>query len=122
MTVSLLALAFIGIVSGWIMGISAAAWGGLSVPLLILLGVEPLAAISSSLAASVILSFFGGLTHWRYDRSRLGPLTPLLLGGCAGAVFGSVLSPVLSPSILGLFIGATTLSAGLLALYPTRGG
>ncbi len=117
MTVSLLALAFIGIVSGWIMGISAAAWGALSVPLLILLGVEPLAAISSSLAASVILSFFGGLTHWRYDRSRLGPLTPLLLGGCAGAVFGSVLSPVLSPSILGLFIGATTLSAGLLALF-----
>lgn len=120
MTVSVPALTLVGIVSGWIMGTSAAAWGALSVPLLILLGVEPLAAISSSLAASVILSLFGGLTHWRYDRSRLEPLTPLLLGGCAGAVLGSVVSPVLSPSTLGLFIGVTSLSAGLLALFRRK--
>jgi len=56
MTDSLLVIACIGMISGWITGASAVAWGALSVPLLILVGVEPLTAISSSLGASVLLS------------------------------------------------------------------
>ena len=88
MTGSLIAIAIVGMVSGWVTGVSAAAWGALSVPLLILLGVEPLAAISSSLAASVFLSLFGGLTHWRIDRSRIAPLIPLVLGGVGRSPFG----------------------------------
>lgn len=116
MTVSLQAIALAGILSGWVMGMSAAAWGALSVPLLILIGVEPLAAINSSLAASIVLSLFGGLTHWRYDRSRMVALIPLLLGGAAGGVLGGFLSPTLPPSILQVLIGVTTLCMGLLTL------
>jgi len=121
MTDSLLVIACIGMISGWIMGASAVAWGALSVPLLILVGVEPLTAISSSLGASVFLSLFGGWTHWHYDHSRLAPLLPLLVGGVGGAFLGSFLSPALPAQTLRALIGATTLIIGLLMLLRRNG-
>lgn len=121
MTDSLIAIVVAGIVSGWVMGTCAAAWGVLSVPLLILAGVEPSDAIFSSLAVSVFLSLFGGLTHWRYDRSRMALFAPLLFGGVGGAFLGSLLGPTLPTSTLRLFIGLTTLSVGLLMLLRQNG-
>lgn len=121
MTASLLGIALIGIASGWVTGASAAAWGVLSVPLLIMVGVEPLAAISSSLAASVFLSLLGGLTHWRYDRSRMAPLMPLLLGGVGGAFLGSFLSPALPTQHLRCLIGAITLIIGVVMVLRRNG-
>ena len=121
MIVSVPAIAFVGLASGWVMGISAAAWGALSVPLLILVGVEPLVAINSSLAASILLSLFGGVTHWRYDRSRVAPLLPLVFGGVGGAFLGSLLSPALPTQTLRLLIGFTTLSIGILTLLRKNG-
>ncbi|MEE8242305.1 MAG: sulfite exporter TauE/SafE family protein [candidate division NC10 bacterium] len=121
MIVSVLAIAFVGLASGWVMGISAAAWGALSVPLLILVGVEPLVAINASLAASILLSLFGGVTHWRYDRSRVAPLLPLVFGGVGGAFLGSLLSPALPTQTLRLLIGFTTLSIGILTLLRKNG-
>ncbi len=121
MSVSVLAIAFVGLASGWVMGISAAAWGALSVPLLILVGVEPLVAINASLAASILLSLFGGVTHWRYDRSRVAPLLPLVFGGVGGAFLGSLLSPALPTQTLRLLIGFTTLSIGILTLLRKNG-
>ncbi len=116
------AIVCVGITSGWVTGISAAAWGALSVPLLVLIGIEPLAAISSSLAASIFLSLLGGLTHWQHDRSRVAPLVPLVLGGVAGAFLGSFLSPTLPTQTLRLFIGVTTLIIGFLLLPRRNGG
>lgn len=121
MTGSLAAIAIVGIISGWVTGISAAAWGALSVPLLILLGVEPLAAISSSLAASVFLSLFGGLTHWRIDRSRVACLVPLVLGGVGGALLGSLVSPALPTQALRLLIGVVATVAGVAMLLRKNG-
>ncbi len=121
MAASLAIIALVGVVSGWIVGASAAGWGALSVPLLILLGVEPLPAISASLAASVILSLFGGATHWRYDRSRVAPLVPLVLGGVGGSLVGSFVSPALPTPILRLLIGVTTLMMGILTLLRQNG-
>jgi len=121
MTASLLGITLIGITSGWVTGASAAAWGALSVPLLIVVGVEPLAAISSSLAASVFLSLFGGLTHWRYDRSRMAPLIPLLLGGVGGAFLGSFLSPALPTQHLRWLIGVITLIIGVIMVLRRNG-
>lgn len=117
----LLSIGLVGIASGWVMGISAAGWGALSVPLLILLGVEPLVAISSSLLASILLSLFGGVTHWRHDRARVAGLPPLLLGGMGGAVVGSMVSPALPAPVLKLLIGMTTLVMGLLTLLRQNG-
>ncbi|MFQ5657066.1 MAG: sulfite exporter TauE/SafE family protein [Candidatus Methylomirabilales bacterium] len=121
MTGSLAAIAIVGIISGWVTGISAAAWGALSVPMLIVLGVEPLHAISSSLAASVIISLFGGLTHWRTDRSRVAPLIPLVLGGVGGALLGSLVSPALPTQVLRLLIGVVAVVAGFSMLLRKNG-
>ncbi len=117
----LLSILLVGVTSGWVMGTSAAGWGALSVPLLILIGVEPLVAISSSLTASIILGLFGGLTHWGYDRARVAPLVPLLLGGAGGAVLGSLLSPALPTPTLRLLIGLTTLGIGVVTLFRKNG-
>lgn len=121
MMASLPAIVCVGVASGWVTGASAGAWGALSIPLLILIGVDPLAAISSSLAASVFLSLLGGVTHWRCDRSRLAPLAPLVVGGVAGAFSGSFLSPTLPAQSLRLLIGVTTLIIGLLLLLRRNG-
>jgi uncharacterized membrane protein YfcA len=117
----LFSIGLVGIVSGWVMGTSAAGWGALSVPLLILLGVDPLVAVSSSLLASILLSLFGGVTHWRYDRSRVRGLPSLLVGGMGGAFVGSLVSPTLSGPVLKLLIGVTTLIMGLLTLLRQNG-
>lgn len=117
----LLSIMLVGIASGWVVGTSAAGWGALSVPLLILLGVEPLVAVTSSLLASILLSLFGGLTHWRYDRSRVAGLPFLLLGGMGGALGGSLVSPALPGLTLTLLIGVTTLIMGLLTLLRRNG-
>ena len=121
MTALLPIIALVGILSGWIVGASAAGWGALSVPLLILLGVEPLVAISSSLLASILLSLFGGMAHRRYDPSRVAGLPALLLGGVGGAFVGSLVSPTLPGPILKLLIGVTTLIMGLLTLIRQNG-
>lgn len=121
MTALLPIIALVGILSGWIVGASAAGWGALSVPLLILLGVEPLVAISSSLLASILLSLLGGMSHWRYDPSRVTGLPALLLGGVGGAFVGSLVSPTLPGPILKLLIGVTTLTMGLLTLVRQNG-
>lgn len=115
-------IALVGLASGWVLGISAAAWGVLTVPLLVLVGVEPLAAISSSLAASVFLGLFGGVAHWRYDRSRMAPLFPLLIGGVGGAFLGSFLSPALPTPVLRYLIGVVALIMGCLMLFRQNGG
>jgi len=121
MTASFPIIALVGILSGWIVGASAAGWGALSVPLLILLGVEPLPAISASLAASVVLSLLGGMTHWRYDRSRVASVAPLVLGGMGGSLVGSLVSPALPTPVLRLLIGLTTLIMGILTLLRQNG-
>lgn len=121
MPVSLPIIALVGLVSGWFMGASAAAWGALSVPLLVLGGIEPAAAISSSLAASVLLSLFGGLNHWRYERSRVVSFVPLVLGGVGGALLGSFLSPAIPTSALRLLIGVMTLLIGFVTLSRKNG-
>ncbi len=121
MMASVLGIAVVGLASGWVMGTSAAGWGALSVPLLILLGVEPLVAITSSLLASILLSLFGGMAHRRYDPSRVAGLPALLLGGVGGAFVGSLVSPTLPGPILKLLIGVTTLIMGLLTLVRQNG-
>lgn len=121
MTPSLPMIGFVGLVSGWFMGASAAAWGALSVPLLVLGGVEPAAAISSSLAASVLLSLFGGLNHWRYARSRVVSFVPLVLGGVLGALLGSFVSPAIPTSALRLLISVMTLFIGFVTISSKNG-
>ncbi|MFQ5962629.1 MAG: sulfite exporter TauE/SafE family protein, partial [Candidatus Methylomirabilales bacterium] len=74
-----------------------------------------------SLAASVIISLFGGLTHWRIDRSRVEPLIPLLLGGVVGALMGSLVSPALPTQALRLLIGAVAAIAGISMLLRKNG-
>ena len=114
-------IALVGLVSGWFMGASAAAWGALSVPMLVLGGVEPAAAISSSLAASVLLSLFGGLNHWRYQRPRVVFFVPLVVGGVGGALLGSFLSPALPASALRFLIGVMAVFIGLVTLSRKNG-
>src|SRR3989304_3054574 len=121
MMASVLGIAVVGLASGWVMGTSAAGWGALSVPLLILLGVEPLVAITSSLLASILLSLFGGMAHRRYAPSRGAGLPALLVGGVGGAFVGSLVSPTLPGPILKLLIGVTTLIMGLLTLVRQNG-
>jgi uncharacterized membrane protein YfcA len=106
-------IGIVGLLSASVLGTTAAGWGAITVPLLILAGVEPVTAISASLAAGVILPFLGGVAHWRIDNSRAALFKPLVIGGILGALTGTLVTPRLPGALLKLLIGVTTLAVGL---------
>lgn len=115
--ISNLFIGIIGLLAASVLGMTAAGWGAITVPLLILAGIEPVAAISASLAVGVILPLLGGIVHWRIDNSRAAIFKPLVLGGILGALLGTMVTPRLAVGLLKLLIGATTFAVGLFTWF-----
>lgn len=76
-------LAVAGLVVGFVVGLTGMGGGALMTPLLVLgFGVQPLAAVSSDLVASLVMKPVGGVVH-----ARRGTVSkPLVLWLCAGSV------------------------------------
>ena len=77
------ALAFGGVVVGFVVGLTGMGGGALMTPMLVLFfGVSPLAAVSSDLVVSAIMKPFGGAVHL-----RMGTVNRQLVGWlCLGSV------------------------------------
>src|SRR5215831_14968215 len=79
---------FVGIV----VGLTGMGGGALMTPLLVLIfGVEPLAAVSSDLVASMIMKPFGGFVHWRHGTVHRQLVLWLMLGSIPCAFAGVLL-------------------------------
>src|SRR6266545_2070493 len=74
---------------GFVIGLTGMGGGALLTPVLVLVfGVEPLAAVSSDLVASLVMKPVGAAVHWR--RRTVEPrLVGLLCLGSVPAAFGS---------------------------------
>jgi uncharacterized membrane protein YfcA len=86
-------LVLAGLVVGSIVGLTGMGGGALMTPVLVLLfNVQPLAAISSDLVASVIMKPFGSAVHLRNRTVHHGVVRWLALGSVPGAFLGVLIS------------------------------
>jgi uncharacterized membrane protein YfcA len=92
-------LVLAGLIVGSIVGLTGMGGGALMTPILVLVfHIQPLAAISSDLVASVVMKPFGGAVHLRHATVRRGVVRWLALGSIPGALLGVVISTSLGSS------------------------
>ena len=85
-------VAFGGLVVGLLVGLTGMGGGALMTPMLILLfGVQPLAAVSSDLVAAVVMKPVGGAVHLSRRTVRLDVVGYLALGSVPSAFCGVLL-------------------------------
>jgi uncharacterized membrane protein YfcA len=81
-----------GFIVGVVVGLTGMGGGALMTPILVIIfGIEPLAAVSSDLVASFVMKPIGGGIHWRRGTVNLGLVRWLALGSIPGALGGSYL-------------------------------
>lgn len=109
---TLIAVLVLGAVGGYLGGIVGAGIGATVVPGLILLGVDPVIAIGSSLLLHVLISPLGGFYHYKLGHVRRKIFVPLVLVGMLGTFLGANISSHLPKTELTILIGASTMLAG----------
>jgi uncharacterized membrane protein YfcA len=84
------AIALAGLIVGVVVGLTGMGGGALMTPVLVIgFGIEPLAAVSSDLVASVVMKPIGGGIHFRRGTVHTGLVRWLALGSVPGALAGS---------------------------------
>jgi len=92
-------LALGGLVVGVVVGLTGMGGGALMTPMLVLLfGVQPLAAVSSDLVASAFMKPVGGLVHLRSGTVNMGLVKLLMLGSVPSAFAGVLIIRALGDS------------------------
>ncbi|HEY3233746.1 MAG TPA: sulfite exporter TauE/SafE family protein [Polyangiaceae bacterium] len=82
-----------GLLVGLVVGLTGMGGGALMTPLLVLgFGIEPLAAVSSDLVASLLMKPLGAWVHWRRGTVRPGLVRWLVMGSVPSAFVGSFVS------------------------------
>jgi uncharacterized protein len=84
-------VAIAGLLVGFVVGLTGMGGGALMTPLLVLLfKIEPLAAVSSDIVASMVMKPVGGGVHIRRGSVNLGMVKWLVLGSVPSAFLGVV--------------------------------
>lgn len=116
-------LALAGLVVGFTVGLTGMGGGALTTPLLVLVfGVQPLAAVSSDLVASMVMKPVGGAVHLRHGTVHRRLAAWLMVGSIPSAFFGVVLLRLLGEGNgvqdaikLGLGVALLLAAAGIVA-------
>src|SRR4051794_20023143 len=81
-----------GAVVGFVVGLTGMGGGALMTPVLVLIfGIQPLAAVSSDLVASMIMKPVGGAVHAKHGTVHRGLVKWLVLGSVPAAFLGVLL-------------------------------
>jgi len=116
------ALALGGLVVGVVVGLTGMGGGALMTPMLVLLfGVQPLAAVSSDLVASAFMKPIGGLVHLRSGTVDLGLVKLLMLGSVPSAFAGVLILRALGDSEAVQGLVETALGVALLVAAASLG-
>jgi uncharacterized membrane protein YfcA len=87
-----LTVALAGLGVGFVVGLTGMGGGALMTPILVLLfGIQPLAAVSSDVVASMIMKPVGGAVHWKRGTVHRGLVLWLMLGSIPSAFLGVLL-------------------------------
>jgi uncharacterized membrane protein YfcA len=118
-------LSLAGLLVGFVVGLTGMGGGALMTPILVLLfGVEPLAAVSSDIVASLIMKPVGGAVHWRHGTVDRKLVFWLMLGSVPAAFAGVLLLKFLGSGasvqdIVRITLGVALLMVSLgLAIRP----
>lgn len=85
-------IALAGVVVGFMVGLTGMGGGALLTPILVLLfGIDPLAAVSSDLVAAVVMKPVGGAVHMRRRTVNLRMVRWLMLGSIPSAFLSVVI-------------------------------
>jgi len=77
---------------GFVVGLTGMGGGALMTPILVLLfGIQPLAAVSSDIVASMVIKPIGGGVHWRRGTVKMGLVLWLAMGSIPSAFLGVLL-------------------------------
>jgi uncharacterized protein len=116
-----LPIAIGGLLVGTIVGLTGVGGGALMTPMLVLIfGIEPLAAVSSDVVASLIMKPIGGGVHLRRGTVNMQLVKWLMLGSLPCAFLGVLLlksfggTQIQSTIKLGLGVALVLASAGIL--------
>ncbi len=82
------AIALAGLIAGFVIGLTGVGGGALLTPLLIMLNVNPLAAVSTDIVASLVLKPIGGAVHLRSGTVNRRLVGWLSLGSMPAAIVG----------------------------------
>src|SRR6185295_60214 len=85
-------VAVAGLLVGFVVGLTGMGGGALMTPILVLVfGVEPLAAVSSDVVAAMVMRPIGGGVHWSRGTVHWGLVKWLALGSIPSAFLGVLL-------------------------------
>jgi uncharacterized membrane protein YfcA len=117
-------LAAAAVVAG-LAGLSATSigvFGGVLVPGLLLLGVEPRVAAPLSLFLQVLVIPIGATGHHVLGNVRRSVAAPLLVGGVGGAVGGALVATSVSQDVVARGVGLVIVVIGIIVLASLRPG
>ena len=111
------------IVGAWIVGLAAGValtsvgvYGGVLVPGLLLLGVNPLFAAPLSLFLQVLIVPFGASAHVRLGNVSRPIVIPLVIGGVIGAMLGPVVASFFDPKTIAVAVEVLIIISAVMLL------
>jgi uncharacterized membrane protein YfcA len=106
-------------------GLSATAigvYGGVLVPGLLLLGVDPRFAAAASLFLQVLVIPLGAGAHYRLGNVSRHVAIPLIVAGMAGAFVGPFFAAALPKDVIARLVAAVIVAVGVIVLLTLRWG
>ena len=82
------AITIAGLIAGFVIGLTGVGGGALLTPLLIMLNVNPVTAVSTDIVASLVLKPIGGFVHWRERTVNMKLVLWLSVGSMPAALAG----------------------------------
>lgn len=101
---------------------SIGVFGGVLVPGLLLLGIEPRVAAPLSLVLQVLVIPIGATSHAALGHIRRPITVPLIVGGVIGSTSGALLSSTVSAEIVARAVAVVIIVVGVIVLAMPRAG
>jgi len=105
----------VALLAGFSLGLVGFGWGSISLPLLILLGYDPISTIGSILVTNVLLSFVGSLNHRKNSNFKI--ILPLILSGLLASLAGAFFTLNISVKILTLLLSSYLILGSLSLIF-----
>ena len=109
----------IGMIAGFAKGFFGAGWGPIGIGLFVLLGLDPILVVGSSLAIRLLLDCSGSLTYISMNLVDLKALLLLGVPGACSALIGVMVANKISRETLRMVVGIVVVILGVILITQT---
>ena len=106
----------IGLIAGFCEGTTGAGWGVFTLAMLVVIGVPPLVAVTSSIFVELILGILNNVAHFNFGNFDWKIAVPLLISGTIAVTLGARVSNRIPEATLRLIIGCAVVFFGLVII------